>query len=53
MLRSPLKGALKMTNSELYNLSTLLLISSNNGYTIISRLSHNTTLSLSVPKKNI
>ena len=31
MLRSPLKGALKRTNSELYNLSTPLLIRSNNG----------------------
>ena len=28
MLRTPLKGALKMTNSELYNLSTPLLIRS-------------------------
>ena len=53
MLRSPLKGSLKMMNSELYNLSTPLLIRSNNGYTMNSRLSHKTPLSLSVPKKNI
>jgi len=51
MLRSPLKGALKMTNSELYNLSTPLLIRSNNGYTMSLGLSHKTPLSLSAPKK--
>ena len=53
MLQSPLKGSPKMMNSELYNLSTPLLIRSNNGYTMNSRLSHKIPLSLSVPKKMI
>ena len=53
MLRSPLKGALKMMNSELYNLSTPLLIRFNNSFTMSSRTSHKTQLSLSVPKRKI
>ena len=46
----PIKGTMKMTNSQLTLLSSPLLIRTNNSYTMNPGLSHKTQLSLSVPK---
>ena len=53
MLRTLIKGTLKMANFEVAHLSPPLLIRSNNSYTMKSRPSHKSQLSFSVPKKKI